>query len=274
MRGCYWKPRSGHAMRPCGTARSRFTPRSQPAGHAVGGDLRAVRRRDGVRRRAGAGALPVGGEPPRPLGGWLRAAHLVVALVAEDGTKARGARNDRPRAQRACRELGERHELGVLEACEGGTGSRGIKLGERQADARRLRDHVDRGEHPDRGSPETLERIVRACPTASCDESEFVQRLREEGCASVRATATKAPRVVVVYSVKLPGADPGRERMVWYGGGRLARDLTLPSLCRAWRQDAASQRCALAGWSPWTASPPRSEAERRPRSAPFALHQT
>ena len=119
--------------------------------------------------------MPVGGEPPRPLGGWLRPAHLVVALVAEDGTKARVHSNDRPRAQRACRELEQRHGLGVLEACERGTGSRAIKPGERQADARRLRDHGDRGEHPDRGSRQTLERIVRACTTASGDESEFVR---------------------------------------------------------------------------------------------------
>jgi len=59
------------------------------------------------------------------------------------------------------------------------------------------------------------------------------------------------------------GSDTGRDRMVWYGGGRLARDLTLPSLRRAWQQDAAGQRRALSEWNPWTGSQPRSDAERQ-----------
>ena len=119
--------------------------------------------------------MPVGGEPPRPLGGWLRPAHLVVALVAEDGTKARVHRMTGRGRNAPAANWNSATGLGVLEACERGTGSRAIKPGERQADARRLRDHGDRGEHPDRGSRQTLERIVRACTTASGDESEFVR---------------------------------------------------------------------------------------------------
>jgi hypothetical protein len=42
-------------------------------------------------------------------------AHLVITLVAEDGSKAR-VHNDRPRAQRACRELEQRFGLRALEA--------------------------------------------------------------------------------------------------------------------------------------------------------------
>jgi hypothetical protein len=49
----------------------------------------------------------------------------------------------------------------------------------------------------------------------------------------------------------------------WYGGRRLARDLTLPALRRAWRQDGADQRRALSEGNPWTASQPRCEAEWR-----------
>ena len=108
-------------------------------------------------------------------------AHLVVGLIAEDGSKAR-LRNDWPRAQAASRELEARFGLRRLEAGQRGTGSRGIKPGERMADTRhRRRDHGSRGEHPERGSRHTLERVVRACATASRNESEFVRALREQG---------------------------------------------------------------------------------------------
>ena len=35
----------------------------------------------------------------------------------------------------------------------------------------------------------------------------------------------------------------------WYGGRRLARDLTLPALRRAWRQDGADQQRFVGGES-------------------------
>jgi hypothetical protein len=100
-------------------------------------------------------------------------AHLVVTLVAEDGSKA-SVHNDRPRAQKACRELEQQFGLRRLEARTRKSGSRGLKHGELAADRRRGRQLGDRGEHPERSSRQTLERIVRACATASRDESEFI----------------------------------------------------------------------------------------------------
>ena len=51
--------------------------------------------------------------------------------------------------------------------------------------------------------------------------------------------------------------------MVWYGGGRLAKDLTLPALRRSWGQDGEGAKSALAEWNAWTAAAPRSQAEQR-----------
>ena len=107
-------------------------------------------------------------------------AHIVVGLVAEDGSKA-SVHNDRPRAQRAARGLEERFGLRRLEARTRGTGSRGIRPGERMADTRRHRDHGPEGHQPEQGSRQTLERIVRGCATASRNESEFLRTLREYG---------------------------------------------------------------------------------------------
>jgi hypothetical protein len=118
-------------------------------------------------------------------------AHLVVTLVAEDGSKA-SVHNDRPRAQKACRELEQRFGLRSLEARTRGVGSRALKHGEIAADRRRGRGVGERGEHAERSSRQRLEHaerssrqrlelIVRACAGAGRNESEFVARLREHG---------------------------------------------------------------------------------------------
>ena len=126
-------------------------------------------------------------------------AHVVVALVAEDGSRA-SVHFDQPRSQNAARELEQRFGLRRLEARARGAGSRGVRAGERMADARRDRDHGVDGHAPERGSRQTLERIVRACATASRDESEFVRALREQTCVSVRATR----RVAAALSLATP----------------------------------------------------------------------
>jgi hypothetical protein len=189
-------------------------------------------------------------------------AHLVVTLVAEDGSKA-SVHNDRPRAQKACRALEQQFGLRGLEARTREAGSRGIKHGELAADRRRGRQLGDRGEHPERSSRQTLERIVRACATASRDESEFIRRLRDEGIRLRPRYAEGGKEQVVGYSVKLPGREYGPQRSIWYGGGPLARDLTLPALRRGWRQDDAAQRRAVREWDSSTPAEPRSPAERQ-----------
>ena len=189
-------------------------------------------------------------------------AHLVVTLVAENGSKA-SVHNDRPRVQQACRELEQTFGLRRLEARTGQAGSRGLKHGELAADRRRGRPLGERGEHPERSSRQTLERIVRACATASRDETEFIHRLHDQGIRYRPRYATGGTDVVVGYSVRLPGADEGPRRSVWYGGGRLARDLTLPALRRAWRQDQDAQRRAVAEWSWSIPREPRSLDKRQ-----------
>ena len=188
-------------------------------------------------------------------------AHIVVTLVAEDGSKA-SVHNDRPRAQKACPELEQRFGLRRLEARTREAGSRGLKHGELAADRRRGRQLGDRGEHAERSSRQTLERIVRACATASRDESEFIRRLREEGVRLRPRYAEGGTDEVVGYSVRLPGHERGPQRSVWYGGGRLARDVTLPALRRGWRQHAEAQRRAVREWRSSTSAPPPSPVER------------
>ena len=189
-------------------------------------------------------------------------AHVVVSLVAEDGSKA-SVHYDQPRAQNAARSLEQWFGLRRLEARARETGSRGVRAGERMADAHRDRDHGTHGRAPERGSRQTLERIVRACAAASQNESEFVRALREHRVRVRPRYAQGARSSVVGYSVALPGPASGSHRAIWFGGGRLARDLTLPSVREGWQQSAGEQENAVKEWSRWTSSAPRTRDERR-----------
>ena len=186
-------------------------------------------------------------------------AHVVVTLVAEDGSKA-NVHSDRPRAQRACRELEQRFGLRSLEARTRGAGSRALKHGEIAADRRRGHEVGERGEHEERSTRRRLERVVRACAGASQDESEFVVRLREQGLQVRPRYAEGGVSQVSGYAVRLAVGGEGRGRAVWYGGGRLARDLTLPALRRGWRQDRAATKRAVERWR--SGRSPRSRTER------------
>jgi hypothetical protein len=162
--------------------------------------------------------------------------HLAVGLVREDGTRA-SVWNDRPRAQRIAGELEVRYGLEVLESRQAGRGERGVKPAELAKAARS-------------GAAEpvrvTLARTVRACAAAAADEAEFVRRTRRAGVLVRPRYAAGRDDVVVGYSV---AQRPGRgERPVWYGGGHLARDLTLPRLRADWPDTPQHAGAAAAEW--------------------------
>jgi hypothetical protein len=163
--------------------------------------------------------------------------HLVVSLVHEDGRKA-NVWNDRPRAQQACGELERRHGLEVLESRSAErAGARGHKPAERARAERHGDDELAR---------DRLARVVRGCAAAAVDEAEFVRRVRQAGVRLRPRYASGRDDVIVGYSAAL--APPPGQAPVWYGGGHLARDLTLPRLRSQWpdRPDAASS--ANAEW--------------------------
>jgi len=161
--------------------------------------------------------------------------HVVVSLVREDGTKA-STWNDRPRAQTLAGQLEQKHGLQVLESRAAGRGSRG----ESPVD-------IARRAHGDEVPRERLERTVRACAAAAGDEGEFVRRLRQGGVRVRPRFAGGRGDVVAGYSVALRPL-PGTA-VVWFGGGRLARDLTLPRLRAGWPDSPAHAAGAVAEWT-------------------------
>jgi hypothetical protein len=174
--------------------------------------------------------------------------HIVANVIAEDGRRW-SEHNDRVRAQNAAAELEREFGLRITEGRGRGTGQRGYKHGELEADKRRGR-HVGEWEVQEDGrqrigsqsrsvassSRQTLERIVRACATAAVDEPDFVARLREEGVVALPRHAKGSATEIAGYAVALRTAVGGALAPI--GGGRLARDLTLPRLRAEWPEVA------------------------------------
>lgn len=197
--------------------------------------------------------------------------HVVVDLVREDGTKA-SIHNDHIRAQKACREVEGAHGLQRLESAERGRASRGYDPAEREAQARRQargqfeqarragtekrawwslqkseRDSLVDAQRSTDQPRWALARTVRGCATASADEAEFVRRMRRQGVLVRARYAEGTEDVITGYSV---AAKPELgERPIWYGGGHLARDLTLPRLRAEWPDTAEGSMRAAGEWT-------------------------
>ena len=201
---------------------------------------------------AGMGFADAGSETPPcrwvavrhgPSKGGNDHVHVVVGLVREDGTAA-SVWQDKPNAQRVAGELERKYGLQVLESREVGHAGRGQARAERETAQRR-------------GAAETagqqLARTVRACAAAAGSEAEFVRRVRAEGVLIRPRYAAGTDSVVTGYSVALRPArgavgDGQRPAPVWYGGGRLARDLTLPRLRAGWPDTPQDADAAAAEW--------------------------
>lgn len=174
--------------------------------------------------------------------------HMAVSLVREDGTKAT-THNDFTRAQEVCRDLESEYGLEQLESRGQGLGERGVKPAERERATRAHTVEVD---------AHKMERTVRAAATASVDEGEFVRRLRRGGVLIRPRFAADRDDVVSGYSVAV--RPPAGEKPIWYGGGRLARDLTLPRLREGWPDSPQAAQGAVDEWratakNPWQYRP-------------------
>ena len=163
--------------------------------------------------------------------------HIAVNLVREDGTKA-SIHHDFSRAQSIARELEQEHGLHLVESRGMDMAMRGERPGEREIANRRGDDTVARVR---------LKRSVRAATAASLDEGEFVRRLHQSGVLVRPRFAAERADVVAGYSVAL---RPGNreEPIVWHGGGRLARDLTLLRLREGWPDTPQSAQAGVDEW--------------------------
>lgn len=169
--------------------------------------------------------------------------HIAMARVRPDGSVADVFR-DYPRAQAACRMLEERYGLRLLFSREWGDTERATKPAERARAQRTGAPETDR---------EALRRRVRGAAVAAGSEGEWLRALRAEGIIVSPRWAAGGGEVEG-YRVQLPARknlETGAwERSITYGGLRLGKDLTLPSLRKwaPWDHSAAARADALEEW--------------------------
>jgi hypothetical protein len=166
--------------------------------------------------------------------------HLVVDVVGEDGTVWDDAL-DHKRAHAAAAIIEREFGLRLVDGHQHDRGQRGHKKGELEHDKHQGRDvgelrrgrngveYIDKATaRPQLGAKRLLERTMRACAVAADDELDFVKRLRHEGVEieGVEYDRSRGRGRITGYKVRLAADENER----WYGGGAVAKDLTLPAL--------------------------------------------
>jgi hypothetical protein len=163
--------------------------------------------------------------------------HLAVCLVREDGTWASDYQS-KSRSQKVARELESKYGLRPLHDHADDRGLPGVHRAE-----------TERAVRAGRSEPErvTLARVVRAAAAQAGDEREFVAGVLSHGARIRPRFAAGGRESVVGYSVAMRAGDSGPEPL-WFGGGQLAKDLTLPSLRQRWSTTGEQQQEALPTW--------------------------
>jgi hypothetical protein len=153
--------------------------------------------------------------------------HIVGMLARQDGARPRFW-NDYYRVREACQAAEEQHGL------------RRTAPGDRTAGHRATRaEHEKARRHRRHEAPRlTLRRAVSTAAAGAASEEEFFARLREAGVLVRIRYSVRDPGQVTGYAVALADDTAHTGGPVWFGGGRLAADLSLPKLRRRW--DGAS----------------------------------
>ncbi|MEU5554044.1 relaxase [Micromonospora sp. NPDC047793] len=150
--------------------------------------------------------------------------HIVATLVREDG-RTNWMRNDYPRCVKATYEVARRYHL-----------HRRVAPADRTAHRRPHPVEVSKAQRTGRAQTprDELRRRVRRAVAAAGSEDEFFARLRDAGVLVRFRNSSTDPDQVTGYAVALPGARTAAGQPVYFGGGRLAPDLTLPKLRLRW----------------------------------------
>jgi hypothetical protein len=153
--------------------------------------------------------------------------HLVATLARQDGTRPK-VWNDFYRAREACQEAERR------------LGLRRTAPGDRTAARRATRAETEQAARRGWGEPPraTLRRQVCTAAAGAATEPEFFTHLRQAGVLVRLRHSVTNPGEVTGYAVGLSQHTARDGGVIWYGGGKLAPDLTLPKLRARWASPA------------------------------------
>jgi hypothetical protein len=151
--------------------------------------------------------------------------HIAATLARQDGRRA-WLDNDWYRIGEALRDL------------EAEYGLQAVVRADRTAARRPTRAEHEKAARADRPEPPrvTLQRQVAAAAAGARSEPEFWAALDKRGVLVRLRHSTHNPGEVTGYAVGLDGDTTAAGEQVWYGGGKLAPDLSLPKLRRRWAE--------------------------------------
>jgi hypothetical protein len=177
-------------------------------------------------------------------------------LARQDGTRPRHW-NDYYRVREACQAVEER--LGLRRTAPADrTAERRPTRAEHEKACQRGRSEAPRI---------TLRRAVSTVAAGAASEEEFFARLRNAGVlVRVRYSSSSNPGQVTGYAVALAGDTAQAGGPVWFGGGKLAADVSLPKLRARWRGTPAGPRLS----DPLTAAEQNAVWEHATRAAEHA----
>ncbi len=204
--------------------------------------------------------------------------HLVANLINDDGRKHKFIRPPGVMMGEVRKDLELKHRLKLVGHDQGNGLGTYTQAETRRAEEQHQNTAAEKAvpvQSVTAAEPETvrLERRVRAAASAATDESDFLHHLTEQGVAVRPRFATGDSTTVVGMSVALPTGDG--QTLIWHGGGRLAKDLTLPAIRTQWEQTVEQQTAAVDVWHQLgvggttktdTADPMHAAAERTQRS--------
>ena len=149
--------------------------------------------------------------------------HLVAMLARQDGGKP-GVSWERYKVRAACLAAEQRYGLRCTATADH-TAARYPTRAESEKAARRGLAEAPRI---------TLRRQVTTAAAAAGSEGEFFARLDQAGVLVRKRFSVTNSGQVTGYSVALPGDTTTEGGPVWYGGGKLAADLSWPKLRQRW----------------------------------------
>jgi hypothetical protein len=148
--------------------------------------------------------------------------HVVATLVRQDGRLF--PRNDFYRAGEASRIVEAKYGLSTTAASDR-TAAKRPTYAEEQKAARAGQAEPVRT---------VLRRQVRVAVAGATTMSEFLDRLRRDGVLVHERHSERNPGQITGYAVASPDSVDATGKPVYYGGGRLAADLSLPKLRARW----------------------------------------
>ena len=154
--------------------------------------------------------------------------HLVAMLARQDGGKP-SLSWERYKVRAACLAAEQRYELRSTAPADH-TATRCPSRAENEKAARRGLEEAPRI---------TLRRQVTTAAAAAGSAHEFFADLDQAGVLVRKRFSVTSPGQVTGYSVALPGDTTKNGGSVWYGGGKLAADLSWPKLQQRWTPSRA-----------------------------------